>query len=1229
MSDLGGSVMGLGIMVSLYDAFTANAKRIEKQMKSLTANGTLMAAQWERSMARMKTALGVTAVGLGGMLALSVPIREAAKFETSMTRVSTIIDRNVKSQKNWADEWKRMNHETLAMGAKYGETPSAHADALYSVIAKGFDKDPLKASQLLKVANEMSIATKTPVTESVEGFLSVVNAYGIGKNASVSPEAAGMQYRRAADQIFKAMAVGGFSSNPTETDFESISRNIGKIAPMSSAVGLDFGALMSTWAVSTQGGQNGAIAATGLRQLIKDLVTPTTKLKLFTKETGWDQAKILASIRESGSLIPLLTKVREYAGFTNKDIQGLTTALANPEISRRLKELQASPDGAKNLTDSVKGNEFLHMLSDAGGIDLLKVNHVFKSIWGMTAVLPLLTTQFNNLKSTEDSVTNAQGLLADAFKEMTNTVEQQAKIVGSSWQALLVVIGTPLLKPVASALKGVATGLILLRQLAERFPAITAVIFKTIGAVSVLLFTLGLIKVVVEAWRLGSLLYVSTLGRMTWVTAIFGKTLNVAFGRIFLLIAALALVSRLTKAAWDRDFMGMRTILTRWYKDTTMTIGAVNEAWDNYRRTGKFSISEETYNNLKQSGLVGLVGNLVALTYRLSVFMEGFQRGWNKTWKGLSDGVTKFLDVIKPVSDRIPQLKNLTDLIGKLFDPSQEGVNRWEAMGELLGGLAPKILLIAAPLALLSGLFLRVWGVATRAWSALRFIWTLAGGLRPLLGMVRGFLTLRGIGGILMGLGRTILGFFGPVGWIIMGVITAVSLLVVAWRNNFLNIRQVTANTWAAVSGWFVHMYQSIVWFFQNVIHHPKQAFHALGAGIRKIGEGITVWLIEMLIKTATNLPKLMTVVGLKIFQGIQYIREHGAQMFLNAGGWLIRGLIHGVQWSWPKLMAGVKWIVDAMVGFFTGLLGIESPSKVFAGFGMNIVEGLVNGITKTWDKLKSKVSDIWTNLKDKGKSALNFVTGNGGSATGGSGATGGGSAGPKLSLGNLATTATGIAKRAIAGLSGGWAESIAGYCSRWVRQVMGSATGGKTNGLFGATAAISEQLWKKAGLTKSLNEMGGYAGLKPGDVLFQGFGSGGAGHTGIYIGDGRVAENSTRYGTRDGRGVTTLKGFGRITSVGRLPTRDDAAALGTNPQIAQARATMMQIARDAKGDGGSHITAGELQRINDHLAAMAQRPIELKVDRKTLAKVVQGQTDANRRVGGRPQTSAPQGIRR
>ena len=131
------------------------------------------------------------------------------------------------------------------------------------------------------------------------------------------------------------------------------------------------------------------------------------------------------------------------------------------------------------------------------------------------------------------------------------------------------------------------------------------------------------------------------------------------------------------------------------------------------------------------------------------------------------------------------------------------------------------------------------------------------------------------------------------------------------------------------------------------------------------------------------------------------------------------------------------------------------------------------------------------------------------------------------------------IASKAREGVTASWTTDLLGYCSMFVRQVLQKA--GVKDDLFGGTAIATAQKFRAAGLVSNDT-----SNLRPGDVLFQEFGSWidtngdgkkdtQAGHTGVFIGNGQVAQNGF-----NGKQIIPLAAFGKITGVGRVDLGPD-----------------------------------------------------------------------------------------
>lgn len=186
------------------------------------------------------------------------------------------------------------------------------------------------------------------------------------------------------------------------------------------------------------------------------------------------------------------------------------------------------------------------------------------------------------------------------------------------------------------------------------------------------------------------------------------------------------------------------------------------------------------------------------------------------------------------------------------------------------------------------------------------------------------------------------------------------------------------------------------------------------------------------------------------------------------------------------------------------------------------------------------------------------------------------------------------LAQTGVEGLGANWGEKIAGYCSKFVRQVTEKALnvsdGALSGKLFGATAIESGNLWKKRGLTLTPDQVKASGGYQAGDVLFQMSGSGGAGHTGIVSADGKyVIENSTR--GKGGKQYTPIEKFGRVDQVGRLSLDTDGDLRGDGLPAQGMRTTSTAPRR---GGRPATLTADKAASLQKHARALGVNPNDL-----------------------------------
>lgn len=95
----------------------------------------------------------------------------------------------------------------------------------------------------------------------------------------------------------------------------------------------------------------------------------------------------------------------------------------------------------------------------------------------------------------------------------------------------------------------------------------------------------------------------------------------------------------------------------------------------------------------------------------------------------------------------------------------------------------------------------------------------------------------------------------------------------------------------------------------------------------------------------------------------------------LDIGKNIIQGLIDGVTSKASAVYEKIGEIANNIKDKFTGLFDINSPSRVFRGYGINLNEGLIQGIQATSAKLNKAVENVYGSISN---SAQRMMDGSG-----------------------------------------------------------------------------------------------------------------------------------------------------------------------------------------------------------------------------------------------------------
>lgn len=167
-----------------------------------------------------------------------------------------------------------------------------------------------------------------------------------------------------------------------------------------------------------------------------------------------------------------------------------------------------------------------------------------------------------------------------------------------------------------------------------------------------------------------------------------------------------------------------------------------------------------------------------------------------------------------------------------------------------------------------------------------------------------------------------------PIGLIVTGIAVAAYLIYENWAK----VGPWFAELWGKVSGVFSNAWNGITNFCSTAWTNISNFFTS---GIGNITATILNWsplgLFYQILQPVLNL------------FGIELPGK-----FSEFGSNLIQGLVNGIRNAWEGAKEWVVGLGQSIKGWFTSEVEIHSPSRVFKGYGVNIVEGLAIGMNKS-----------------------------------------------------------------------------------------------------------------------------------------------------------------------------------------------------------------------------------------------------------------------------------------
>lgn len=258
------------------------------------AGGTQRSAQGIEQLASVLAAAGVAKTVKEITEELLECSDAAAGFETSMAKLSTLVDTSVYPLETIKAQLVELSNET-------GVAVGALTEAAYQARSAGVDT--ANVVDFVATATKTSAAGFTDSATAVDVLTTALNAYHMESS----------QAEKVASMLVKTQDEG-------KTSVGELAQNMGRVIPVVAAYNVSLGNLTTAYAQLTKSGTNTAIATTNLTAMLNELAKDGSAVAgVLQEQTGQSFAQLMDSGKNLGEIMVILSD----------SVDGDATAFAN------------------------------------------------------------------------------------------------------------------------------------------------------------------------------------------------------------------------------------------------------------------------------------------------------------------------------------------------------------------------------------------------------------------------------------------------------------------------------------------------------------------------------------------------------------------------------------------------------------------------------------------------------------------------------------------------------------------------------------------------------------------------------------------------------------------------------------------------------------------------------------------------------------------------------------
>jgi len=283
-------VSSVSVDFNAKDGVTGTINRMRGQFKTLRKDIDGTSAKFKK--------LGDSAMAVGKQMSMRMTlpivaaggasIKMASDFESSMTKIQSLVGRS-------EQEVKGLTESVLKLSGETARAPQELADAMFFITSAGIEG--ADAASVLEASAKAAAVGLGEAATIADLATSAMNAYG-KENLGASD---------ATDVMVAAVREGKLEAS-------ELAGSMGRVLPVASAMGVSFNEVGAAFAALSRTGTNAAEAATQVRGIMTSLLKPTQQAEEALAEMGLSSEGLRKQIADEGLLSTLQTLATEFDG---------------------------------------------------------------------------------------------------------------------------------------------------------------------------------------------------------------------------------------------------------------------------------------------------------------------------------------------------------------------------------------------------------------------------------------------------------------------------------------------------------------------------------------------------------------------------------------------------------------------------------------------------------------------------------------------------------------------------------------------------------------------------------------------------------------------------------------------------------------------------------------------------------------------------------------------------